>query len=346
MKKIFALVISVFLILTTIISLTAIPASASSPLDYHQLALINFQNYYEYRTGGKKIKEFNCDYFEVENGERNPLYILIKFVSEDAEEKEYYNTFGEDDKYYEKSNVTNLMYPSGLVVCDACNMTTDYIFEYEWGSIPKNTFRDASKWTDDDFMSVEKACSLDPAIADVLVNMEENIGIVPEKEPPTTAPTEPTTIEPSTPDLQAEISHKKISLKAGKTKKLTVLNGTAKSWKSSDKKVATVKNGKITALKKGNAIITATLKNGKKLTAKVKVTSNPKLNKTKKKLKVKSKFTLKVNGRVGKTKFTSNKPKIATVTKKGVVKAKKKGTAKITVTTNGGVKLKCKITVG
>lgn len=147
------------------------------------------------------------------------------------------------------------------------------------------------------------------------------------------------------PEPQAVLSAKMVSLKAGKAKKITVLNGTVNNWKSSDKTVATVKNGKVTALRKGNATITATLTNGEKLTAKVKVTSNPKLNKTTKKLKVKGKFTLKVNGKAGTTKFKSNKPKIAAVTKNGVVKAKKKGTAKITVTTNGGVKLKCTVTV-
>ena len=147
------------------------------------------------------------------------------------------------------------------------------------------------------------------------------------------------------PEPQAVLSARRMSLKAGKAKKITVLNGTVNNWKSSDKKVAAVKNGKVTALRKGSATITATLANGEKLTAKVNVTSDPKLNKTTKKLKVKGKFALTVKGKAGTTTFKSNKPKVVTVTKKGVVKAKKTGTAKITVTTNGGVKLKSKITV-
>jgi uncharacterized protein YjdB len=47
---------------------------------------------------------------------------------------------------------------------------------------------------------------------------------------------------------------------------------------------------------------------------------------------------------VGKAKFTSSNKKIATVNSKGKITAKKKGTAYITVKTNG-IKLKCKITV-
>lgn len=74
-----------------------------------------------------------------------------------------------------------------------------------------------------------------------------------------------------------------LSLKVGQTKKLTVKNKPAKAklkWSTSNKKVATVKNGKVKAVKKGSAKITCkvTYKNKgkkvtKKLTAKVKVTA-------------------------------------------------------------------------
>ncbi|MCH5304703.1 MAG: Ig-like domain-containing protein, partial [Ruminococcus sp.] len=140
------------------------------------------------------------------------------------------------------------------------------------------------------------------------------------------------------------ISIKTVKLKAGKTKKISTSKSTIKNWNSSDKKVAIVKNGKITALKKGSAIITATLKNGDKLISKVTVTSNPKLNKSKKSLKKGKTFTIKITGKVGKAKFTSNNKKVAKVNSKGKVTAKKKGKATITVKTNG-MKLKCKITV-
>ena len=74
-----------------------------------------------------------------------------------------------------------------------------------------------------------------------------------------------------------------LTLKAGQSKKLKVKNKPAKAklkWSTSNKKVATVKNGKVKAVKKGSAKITCKVaykekgKNKtKKLTAKVKVTA-------------------------------------------------------------------------
>lgn len=115
------------------------------------------------------------------------------------------------------------------------------------------------------------------------------------------------------------------------------------TYTSSSAKVAKVSStGKVTAVKKGTATITVK-NNG--VTAKFKVTvKNPTLNATSKTLKKGKSFTLKITGKVGKAKFTSSNKKIATVSSKGVVKAKKKGKATITVATNG-LKLKCKITV-
>lgn len=70
---------------------------------------------------------------------------------------------------------------------------------------------------------------------------------------------------------QLKIYETKTSLKACNTKTLKVTDGTVKRWKSSDKKVATVKNGKVTALTKDTAKITDTITNSKKSTFKVKV---------------------------------------------------------------------------
>lgn len=69
-----------------------------------------------------------------------------------------------------------------------------------------------------------------------------------------------------------------------------------------------------------------------------------KLNKTKVVLKVGKKTTLKLKNNKKKVKWSSNKKKVATVTKKGVVKAKKKETAKITAKV-GKKKYVCKVTV-
>ena len=126
--------------------------------------------------------------------------------------------------------------------------------------------------------------------------------------------------------------------------KATVKNGNGKTqYKSSNTKVARVNSsGKITGVKKGSATITVT-NNGvsKKFTVKVK---NPTLNKTNKRMKKGSTFTLKITGKVGNAKFTSSNKKIASVNGNGKITAKKKGKATITVKTNG-MKLKCKITV-
>lgn len=74
-----------------------------------------------------------------------------------------------------------------------------------------------------------------------------------------------------------------------------------------------------------------------------------KLNKTKLSLKKGKSFTLKATMSPIKTtdtiKWTSSNKKIATVSKKGVVKAKKKGIAYITATSTSGIKKKIKVTV-
>ncbi len=115
------------------------------------------------------------------------------------------------------------------------------------------------------------------------------------------------------------------------------------TFKSSNSKVAKVsKTGKITALKKGTATITVS---NSEASAKIKITvKNPTLNKTKLSLKKGKSFTLKISGKVGTPKFTSSKKKIASVSQKGVIKAKSKGTTVISVNTNG-ITLKCKVTV-
>lgn len=129
-----------------------------------------------------------------------------------------------------------------------------------------------------------------------------------------------------------------------------------KSWTSSNKKIVTVdKNGKIKAgSKTGNAKITVTLKSGKKATLKVKV-QTAKI-KTSKISGLKTKLTLKKGKSITlkpvispitsqeKITYSSSNKKIATVSSKGVVKGKKKGTVTITVR-SGKVTKKIKITV-
>ena len=126
------------------------------------------------------------------------------------------------------------------------------------------------------------------------------------------------------------------------------------TWTSSNKKVAAIKNGKITAKKTGKATVTA--KAGKKsASVKVYVVSKPKkskkvkLNRKSVILKVKKTLNLKAtmspkNSTDMLTWKTSNK-KIAKVDQFGKVTAVKKGRAVITVRTSSGKKATCKVTV-
>lgn len=90
----------------------------------------------------------------------------------------------------------------------------------------------------------------------------------------------------------------------------------------------------------GALVITSVFVPGQQTDAKAKV----KLNKKKLVLTVGKKAKLKVKETKKKVKWSSSKKKIATVTKKGVVKAKKKGTAKI-VAKIGKKKYTCKVVV-
>lgn len=145
-----------------------------------------------------------------------------------------------------------------------------------------------------------------------------------------------------------KINKSKATVVKNETLKLKVLKGVSKvknskiKWSTSKKKVAKVNNnGKVTALKKGTAKITAKYK-GVKYTCKVKV-ENPKLpaillkiNKTRK-LKVEN-TTLSVK------KWKSKDTSIATVSAKGVIKAHACGTTTI-IAKVSNTKLKCKVTV-
>lgn len=73
-------------------------------------------------------------------------------------------------------------------------------------------------------------------------------------------------------------------------------------------------------------------------------TAKPKLNRTKVTLTIGKTTTLKVKNSKKKFKWSTTNKKVATVSKKGVVKAVKKGTAKV-VAKYGKTKLVCKVTV-
>lgn len=146
-------------------------------------------------------------------------------------------------------------------------------------------------------------------------------------------------------DVKITLDKTKLTLgvKEPFTLKATVTSGNIKSvtWKSSNEKVASVKNGKITAKKKGKATITATA--GDKsatctVTVKPAPTKKAKISGVKNiSLKVKKSTTLKpkVSGKFGCStfKFKSKSKRIAKVDKNGKVTGVKKGKTTITITT-------------
>ena len=157
---------------------------------------------------------------------------------------------------------------------------------------------------------------------------------------------------------------KQLTLKKGKTftlkSKVTVTGKASKkvTYKTSNKKIATVNaKGKITAKKKGTAKIYVISKANKKKKCTITVTvgtpvTKVKLNKTKSTMTIGKKQTLKatVTPKKASSKavvWKSSNKKVATVTSKGVVKAKKAGTVTITATAKdgSGKKATCKVTV-
>lgn len=191
---------------------------------------------------------------------------------------------------------------------------------------------------------------------------------------PSSPTTESSTIESSTEPTTTETTEVKVSsiklnatsktLYNGKstTLKATVfpINATNKrlTWKSSNTKVATVdKNGKVKALKVGNAIITATSTDGSNVSAQCKIkvvqrVTKIKLNKSiinlsKKGKTAKLKATVLPNNAYNKSvTWKSNNTKVVTVDKNGKIKATtNKGTTYVNAIAKDGSKIRTRILV-
>ncbi len=142
-----------------------------------------------------------------------------------------------------------------------------------------------------------------------------------------------------------------VSVKLDKTKvtvyeqkKATIkVKGTKKkvTWKSSNTKIATVKDGVVTGKKKGTAKITAKV-NGKSYTCKVTVKKAELSNKSVTLTEGSSK-KISLKGAYKKVTYKSNNKKIVTV-KNGTIKAVAPGKTTVTVFHNGK-KYTCKVTV-
>ncbi len=151
-----------------------------------------------------------------------------------------------------------------------------------------------------------------------------------------------------------KLNKKNATLVAGKTMTLKAAINPKKttdtlSWKSSNKKVATVdKFGVVTAKKAGTATITVTTSSGK--TAKCKITvPGVTLQKKSATIKVRKTVQIKVKSTIVKKdtikSCRSSNSKVAKVDKKGKVTGVKAGTATITVTMKSGATATFKVTV-
>lgn len=178
------------------------------------------------------------------------------------------------------------------------------------------------------------------------------VGSAPKPTSPTkaTTPTNPTTPKSSsgtnTTTTKTTLKHYKVTVSVYEDEVSTlpkaVRTGSVK-YTVKNKKIASVSaKGKVTGKKKGKTTITA---KAKKYTAKITVrVKAAKLNAKKKTLKRGKSFTLKIKGTSKLVSFKSSNKKVAAVSYNGKVKAKRKGSATITVK-YGSKKLKCKIKV-
>lgn len=167
---------------------------------------------------------------------------------------------------------------------------------------------------------------------------------------------EPSNVQAAAKATKITLSAKKKTLYVGKSFTLKVKsvqpqNASKKvTYKSSNKNVASVNTkGKVTAKSIGNATITVTSKANKKAKAKCKITVAQGVTdiQTASTLVMQKKKSVKLhfgitpdNASKKEVKFSSNKKSVAAVTKKGVITAKKAGTAKITLKSADGCKQK------
>lgn len=146
-----------------------------------------------------------------------------------------------------------------------------------------------------------------------------------------------TTVEAATKTINLKASNKKVYV--GKTTKISAkaTKGARLSYKTSNKKIATVNSkGVIKGKKTGTVKITITAKKSKYKTVKKTITvkvyrQNQKVTASNVKLTTGQRKNLGAKART-RLSYKSSNPKVVTVDKKGNLTAKKTGTAKITVT--------------
>lgn len=162
----------------------------------------------------------------------------------------------------------------------------------------------------------------------------------------------------------SRLNARKLDLQKGQSAKVLKLEYAAVpgdkivSWSSSNPGRVKIhkKTGKMTGRAPGNAVVTATLQSGEKLSCKIRVIKKPvatksyALNKTKLVLKKGKSFQIRLKNRLpltanDKVTYRSSNPRVVTVLAKGKVKAKARGSARVTVKTGGRKARRIKITV-
>lgn len=164
-----------------------------------------------------------------------------------------------------------------------------------------------------------------------------SMGIMPSVSSTVDIPAVTTTVEAASRKLSLKVSNKKAYV--GKTTKISAkaTNGAKLSYKTSNKKIATVNSkGVITGKKAGTVKITITAKKSKYKTVKKTITvkvyrQNQSISASNVTLIIGQRKNLGAKARTGLV-YKSSNPKVVTVDKKGNLTAKAAGTAKITVT--------------
>lgn len=137
--------------------------------------------------------------------------------------------------------------------------------------------------------------------------------------------TSPVTVEAAS---SIKLSKTKLTMGLGDTYTLKLAGAKNPVWKSSNSKIAIVKNGKVIAKKTGKVTISATYK-GKSYKCTVLVKS-PKINSAKFSMTVGTKKQVRVLNTINRVAWVSSNKSIAVVDKKGLVTARKAGKVKIT----------------
>ena len=150
MKRLIALILAVLMI-----ALSIITTGAYSPIQPEVYVMLYFADYYNKSDEAKP--SYNCNYIHSEYYNGWIGYYLVEFTSKTPIDQQYFNIFGDDNEYYEYSEVTNCLFDSGLTVF-AAPIYDDP--EYR----PENH--------DDDFYSIREMYSIKPEIIDMIIEKQ------------------------------------------------------------------------------------------------------------------------------------------------------------------------------